>query len=768
MATPPRKKSPFTRTFADNMRTSGILLVEDFRVEGDTDAQVWQKAIIAHEQQRKPLKGGALVYQIAEPILQNTISDWVDVDATLSSFVNTSPTYFMPAGSEVVPAPITARATVAKVGVETKLTSIGPLAGSCFISVAQGLNSKFNGGEFTHFRFAHAHIVAHYNPVFINPRFLANNIGVFCYGASQNYTISNPFALDTGAVFVASATCHADASFATAEEHFCDGFRMENGNGRYSQVCAVVQPEFDAWFRLSILRPDIVSYSLNEPNGYIYPFGVNDMMCQVTGSVIYIGMRDLRDIFGINIWDMDCRGAMPRGFARINGPIQNLIIGGSFNSEGWFEADPSGHQAAPNQAMFVLGSLRTLANINYAGFNVALNGHPITSYTGHGGGTQAESEVLQLKSADLTSIIQTQIAAGSATKTEPVDGDNIFDKDDAGVLLRTYVNNYSGDITTDTDGWNATHKLEYTAGEKITMNLYPTHAAIYDANDNALQVGFTGFVDKGQGFITFTMPNVAGASYWRASKNLPVNLMQVLKGDVAAPTDYVPFWKTLVSDTPGTIPGGGVSLPFKGKKIGIIGNSFVFQGLFFNDLKQETGASEIVSMGVNGGFYRTIRDSWNANGNAARFVDCDIILIHEGTNEYGHGPDSVGSPSDDRNQQTVYSAILDLVLTVRGPYPAKPIALTTMILRGAFASEPDRVPPAANPYGLTMENINQVIEGQGAQLNYRVCPMHRLAGINPTNLGWYCTDLLHPDNGAPDYGRKMGRWLNQEYAFVNA
>jgi hypothetical protein len=166
------------------------------------------------------------------------------------------------------------------------------------------------------------------------------------------------------------------------DNYYCDGFSIRNEAGYYGDISAEYQPAFNDWFRDSILRPTVPSYSIGDP-GNTYP--TDAFQSDASGRAVFIPMRNPRPVFNPHLHNLDSRDYMKYGVILINCAVMNLQISGSISFEGVFNGDDT------STAYFTFGSCQNgVISAPYTNLGYVEVTHPLIGWTGRGlnaGGT---------------------------------------------------------------------------------------------------------------------------------------------------------------------------------------------------------------------------------------------------------------------------------------------------------------------------------------------------------------------------------------------
>jgi hypothetical protein len=219
-------------------------------------------------------------------------------------------------------------------------SGFGHLDGACFYFSTLLYNAVIEGLSFRNFRFAMVWYTAHNSPCIKDCNFIACNVGALFYQGCQTTKFVDCAVADTNVLVIGAATCFDSQHPLRGRDNFyCDGLTVVNSS-KNRRHYVPVNEAFDGWFRESILRPDVPSFSIHDiPGGYLYPFDANSTVCLATGRLIYLPFRNPRLCFNLALKDLDL-GQLWRGLACINTTCtQGLIF--NIDAEGlWAKAPP--------------------------------------------------------------------------------------------------------------------------------------------------------------------------------------------------------------------------------------------------------------------------------------------------------------------------------------------------------------------------------------------------------------------------------------------
>ncbi len=358
-------------------RLSQEIWVEDFRATGNTDADVWEKAIVAMQSTRQPLRVGRRNYSFNRTII--VTGDYfrvigIDGDYQSGSIISSAiPTYgritSTVAPDTTIPTP----------------TNPACMRGCAFYFTSLIYYSQIENICFSGFRFALAFLESHNSPVFKSCYFYTCNVAVIAYQGCQNFTYLSCNTAGLNVMHISSSTCFpAGTTYAGSDNYYTDSLFIKNGETAYgSNGGCEINEFFDTWFVSSILRPNVESVRGNGSMKYLDKDGVvyadTSVYCRPSGRNVFAAFRNGRIAFGWHLKDVDVRGKMPRGFLLCNTAIGGMVISGSATYEAMFE---EGDQAT---AFFTIGAIQsavsTVPNRPHQAFS---NKNPMFAYSGRG------------------------------------------------------------------------------------------------------------------------------------------------------------------------------------------------------------------------------------------------------------------------------------------------------------------------------------------------------------------------------------------------
>lgn len=355
------------RTVVDRLREQ--LWVDDFRKPGDTDADVWEKAIAAMQALKMPLHAGSREYVFTRSVVVggdfwHVIGHNVNGQGTVikGNIPNYGPI------NETVPPDLS----------YPTATNPGPMRGCAFYFTTNIYYARTENLTFNSLRFGLAFLQAHNSPTFLNCTFRQGNVGVLCYQGSQNYRYINCITSGLSNLHISSATCFpAGSPYAGDDNYYTDGLTVKNEGGYGSFNCDQ-NDAFDTWFVASILRPATGSATVTNADER-YPFADTTVYARPSGRVLFVPMRNARPIFGTQFRDIDVRGLMPRGFCLLNHTVVGLIITGQLAFEGMFK------NITDSTAYFTMGSAHNgLVDAPFSNLGYIEPTHPLLGFSGRG------------------------------------------------------------------------------------------------------------------------------------------------------------------------------------------------------------------------------------------------------------------------------------------------------------------------------------------------------------------------------------------------
>jgi hypothetical protein len=378
------------------------LWVEDYRANGDTDADVWDKALAAMDTQKMPLHVGNVHYSINRPLIfsgsyfhvigvNNGTGGTSISNGTGIGFINSATT-------ADTTYPTTSNPAV--------------LSGCAFYFTANTYYLQMENIRFNNFRFAIAALTAQNSPTYKNLYFSGCNVGIIYYQGSQNVKLINCKASTTNTVYISSATCFPTGTpYANQDNYYTDGFNASNEGG-YGSFSVIRNDNFDTWFVASILRPSVGSYSVNN-SGYVYPYSDTSKYCTPSGYCFFMPMRNRRYLFGVTLYNLDVRVGAPRGLALLNDGVHGLDFS-DFSMEGMFTDESDTTVTVLTVGSVVKGTISNILD-NVPG-SVDL-GHAVISYTGKGNAGQNVVVLNAIDTASLSTAIATNTSAIATNTT---------------------------------------------------------------------------------------------------------------------------------------------------------------------------------------------------------------------------------------------------------------------------------------------------------------------------------------------------------------
>lgn len=308
-------------------RLSQEIWVEDFRQTGDTDADVWDKAITAMQILGQPLHVGRKKYSFNRSII---------VTGQYFKIIGTEGDY---QSGTVIENNISGFAKISgNVNIDITIptnSNPGPMRGCAFYFTSLIYYSSIQSISFSGFRFALAFLQSHNSPVFNKCYFYNCNVGLIAYQGCQNYQYLNCNSAGVDVVHISSATCFPQGStYSNQDNYYTDSLYIKNEGGYGSFGGSPINNFFDDFFVKSFLRPNDLSYSVaatvkyTDANNNVYT--ESSKYARPSGRIFFVPMRNGRIANGWHFKDIDIRGILPRGFGLVNNAVTSLMIEGSF------------------------------------------------------------------------------------------------------------------------------------------------------------------------------------------------------------------------------------------------------------------------------------------------------------------------------------------------------------------------------------------------------------------------------------------------------
>ena len=248
----------------------------------------------------------------------------------------------------------------------------------------------------------------------------------------------------------------------------------------------------------------------------------------------------------------------------------------------------------------------------------------------------------------------------------------------------------------------------------------------------------------------------------------------------------------LVWSTSAPAQSGSSTTPasqWKGKKLGLLGDSIAAAGGFFNTLKTELGASG-KNVSVGGWFYAEDTGFENeypddAQKGIYRQIanldgDEDLIIIWAGTNDFGHGHKIGELYTIDENKvrqpiydtTTLYGGFHEAVKRLYDKYTYIPIVVCTPLQRVIGTGE--NYPKSsrdANQIGKYLNEYQEAIRKAADFYSIPVFEAGAMTNLDPHNQYIYTTylpDGLHPNTaGHTIIGKAMAKFINNNLYLPN-
>ena len=334
-----------------------------------------------------------------------------------------------------------------------------------------------------------------------------------------------------------------------------------------------------------------------------------------------------------------------------------------------------------------------------------------------------------------------------------------------------------------------TYKLVSSGNEAIpNFGLYGR-----EMTDHNMTSGVTNLASGLKPNDTFTATqNTIRFSYYATYENDLKNYALV---DIAETTDFYPYNDELTDETTlgeaaiqqiADVATSTLVKPLYGKKILSLGDSFTWQNYYGKYLEKATGATQR-GRGQNGNVLMSFcNDSYTgSDGNpvpetfdATLLAEYDAITIMGGTNDYGHGSDTLGAITDAIGTNTIYGSVkylIDKILTIK---PSIKIFFCTQPYRLQYNTDPAPGGYDANSNGLTMANIANAIKECCAYYGIPCFDFYSCSNWNPWTVkkedgvmidNIYTQDGLHPrggnGNGADLLGTALGNFICQHWYY---
>ncbi|HEX8329018.1 MAG TPA: hypothetical protein VF629_15890 [Hymenobacter sp.] len=464
-------------TTAEEEVTDPGRTIAGFREEGDTDQQVWAKALAWMAANRRPLRQSAPLLLALTQTVVYAGDYWKLLDCGGLELV----------GSQMA-TPVCGPDTEPDLSFPTP-TAAGPLAGAAVYLPTYFGGFVMEGVAFRDFRFAVATLDGLPGAVFKNCNFSYNDCGVICYRGLENFQFLDCAAEGIGVLVSATATSFPQNSpYAGSNTTYADGLRLENVES-YNTFNTRILEHFDAFHVASFQRPGVGSNigSGNEnryadSGGGEYP--ANSYYRQPTGRLVFLPFVNGQECKNLFFKNIHVRGQSPRGLALVNTQVLNLHI-----DQITWERDTDSE--TPEIPAFELGALASgYYNLPALVDNPTAWGHPLFRSSLRGGSGWVENLTRPLQNKEIPA--------------KPLQ--DTLDLSD--FVAGKYINNEDG-AESDSDDFTASDFVPVAPGTVFKSTNGLSNAAYYDAAKNYLGPWTDGFSD------TSTAP--VGAAYLRVS-----------------------------------------------------------------------------------------------------------------------------------------------------------------------------------------------------------------------------------------------------------
>lgn len=249
----------------------------------------------------------------------------------------------------------------------------GPMLGCAFYFTSLIYYPVISNGTFNGFRVPLCYLSPHNTPIYDRVTIEYCNAGILNYRGTQNPYFIRPITRGNpmGPLIIGAATCYPNGSaYAGADNYYFDGMRAMGGGG--SIEGGIINAHFDNWFRDSVLRPSIGSYTVANSN-YVFPFADGAPECSPSGwALAYAPFRNPRTMYSFYAENMDYRTGVQRGIALLNTDVSELHIDKFWGEQFLTSATE----------YFRVGSLRSGS---VCGYNTKISGQPQLPFFGFTG-----------------------------------------------------------------------------------------------------------------------------------------------------------------------------------------------------------------------------------------------------------------------------------------------------------------------------------------------------------------------------------------------
>ncbi|MDF7810688.1 hypothetical protein [Hymenobacter sp. YC55] len=310
--------------------SDGKLYIERYRQQGDSDVQVWRKAVNAMNALGVPLYGTAgIEYKFNGETVVHIGGYWkvyyegcfINQDhgqqyrrLGFDQFGNYTAQDVTPDLSYPTPA------------------ALGPFRGAAFVFCTEIQNRVNHGARISNYRFAFVHLSQDNSPIYVNCDLSYNDFGVFFYQGAQCPQLIDTRATQIGCLFYAAGTCHTlESPYKYLDNYFCDKATLKNVMN-YPQLSRFKNLAQDKWTVKSIIRPRALSYAANNQSpGHTYNLPEGEIQedhpdIQCSGRIAFLPFRNYRGCFDFIVMNLDQRDEVDRPSYVINTWVKGLKV----------------------------------------------------------------------------------------------------------------------------------------------------------------------------------------------------------------------------------------------------------------------------------------------------------------------------------------------------------------------------------------------------------------------------------------------------------